>query len=70
MFGRKKKAPVAKVDKEEIITIMKGRGSFPRKAGCGDNPAEQCKATRKGAVHWVGKPGKGGAARKASRAAA
>ena len=50
-----------------------GRESYPRrKANVPvqiQSPASEIKATRPGAVHWVGKAGTGGAVRKMRRAA-
>jgi len=42
-----------------------GQLTFPRKGN-----GERCKATKRGAIHWVGKPGTGGAARALRRASA
>lgn len=52
----------------------KGRVSYPRKAANQpvdiDSPTSEIKATKAGAVHYVGKPGTGGWARKVRRATA
>ena len=44
-----------------------GRVSYPRKRADQpvetNNPTSEIKATKRGAIHWVGKPGTGGAAR-------
>ena len=46
----------------------RGRASYPRRVANQpveiDSPSSEIKATKRGAIHWVGKPGTGGLARK------